>query len=120
MKFFSRQLLVKHMFMRQCEGEGCREAERQIDALIEPNHFLNIADLQPRSMQVSAIWWCVCVCAELAGNVSCGALLTQCWPPSVLFPLVSLSIFILPLPLPLSPSLSLPLTATERRAAVSR
>jgi hypothetical protein len=52
MKFFSRQLLVKHMFMRQCEGEGCREAERQIDALIEPNHFLNIADLQPRSMQL--------------------------------------------------------------------
>ena len=52
MKFFARQLLVKHMFMRQCEGEGCREAERQINALIDLGHFLNTADLEPRSMQV--------------------------------------------------------------------
>lgn len=54
MKFFSRQLLVKHMFLRQFESEGCREAERQIDELIDLNLFLSIAGLEPRSIQVSA------------------------------------------------------------------
>ena len=54
MKFFSRQLLVKHVFLRQFEGEGevYRQAERQIDALIDLGHFLSIADLEARSIQV--------------------------------------------------------------------
>ena len=52
MKLFSRQLLVKHMFLRQCHGNSCSAAERQIDAHIDLNRFLNIADLQPRSIQV--------------------------------------------------------------------
>lgn len=51
MKYFSRQLLVKHEFLRQFEGEGYKVAEREIDTLIDLNLFLNVVDMEPRSIQ---------------------------------------------------------------------
>jgi hypothetical protein len=52
MKFFSRQLLVKHMFVRQCHGNHRATAEREIDDLIDLGLFLSVADLQPLSVQL--------------------------------------------------------------------
>ncbi|CAI8023236.1 hypothetical protein GBAR_LOCUS13589 [Geodia barretti] len=51
-KFFSRQLLVKHMFVRRCHGNHCAAAEREIDDLIDLGLFLSVADLQPLSVQL--------------------------------------------------------------------
>lgn len=51
MKYFSRQLLVKHEFLRQFEGEGYKVAEKEIDTLIDLNLFLNVVDMEPRSIQ---------------------------------------------------------------------
>lgn len=57
MKYFSRQLLVKHEFLRQFEGEGYKVAEREIDTLIDLNLFLNVVDMEPRSIQqVCSLW----------------------------------------------------------------
>ena len=62
MKFFSRQLLLKHMFLREYqEGGG---AEGEIDNLIDLSLFLQIADLQPLSVQV-CVSLSVCGCVSL-------------------------------------------------------
>ena len=40
------------MFLRQCHGNQCSAAEREIDELIDLSLFLSVADLQPHSVQV--------------------------------------------------------------------
>ena len=55
MKFFARQLLLKHQFLRQLESENgrcVREAEEEINTLIDLGLFLSVADLETKSIQV--------------------------------------------------------------------
>ena len=55
MKFFARQLLLKHQFLGQLEpenGRSVRDADREINALIDLGLFLSVADLEPKSIEV--------------------------------------------------------------------
>lgn len=75
MKYFSRQLLLKHRFLQQVDSESPRQAERELNSHIDLGLFLSVADLEPRSIQV-CVWGeeeegtygvCICVadCAQL-------------------------------------------------------
>ena len=68
MKYFSRQLLLKHRFLQQVDSESPRQAERELNSHIDLGLFLSVADLEPRSIQV-CVWgegggdlWCVYLC----------------------------------------------------------
>ena len=60
MKYFARQLLLKHHFLRQLDSDGVgpSQAYRELNRLIDLGLFLNVANLEPRSIEVSV---CVCV-----------------------------------------------------------
>lgn len=54
MRGFSRQLSLKHQYLKQAEeeGESLKEAKKELDQWIDLEMFLNVADIEPRSVKV--------------------------------------------------------------------